>query len=151
MSLSEAFPEDFRADFAKQKLKIGSVIRVFVQDTNPPKEKRFILIGQSYDKLMFASIYINSEINPNVFHSAELRSLNVELIAADREYLDHDSYADCSMIFKRNADWLLHLIKSDPSKIIGELSAEDLKEISSRIKSARTITVAEKKTFGLFL
>lgn len=151
MSFSDAFPEDFRAEFARQKLKIGSVIRVFVQDTNPPKEKRLILIGQSHDKLMFASIYINSEINPNVFHNEELKRLNMELIAADREYLDHDSYADCSMIVKRNADWLLHLIKGDPSKIIGELSAEDLKEISSRIKSARTITAADKKTFGLFL
>lgn len=67
MSLSDSFPENFRKEFARRDLKIGSVIRVYVQDTIPPKEKRFILVGQSYDKLIFATIFINSEINPNVF------------------------------------------------------------------------------------
>lgn len=151
MSLSDSFPENFREDFALRNLKIGSVIRVYVQDTIPPKEKRFILVAASYDKLIFATIFINSEINPNVFPTQDLRDLNLELTAINRAYLDHDSYADCSKITKRNADWLLNIIDDDPSRIIGEVSEPDLKEIRAKIKSARTITPGIKKTFGLYL
>ncbi|ACU05352.1 hypothetical protein Phep_3157 [Pedobacter heparinus DSM 2366] len=94
MSLSDCFPEQFRQEFAERNLKIGSVIRVMVNDTNPPKEKRFILVGQSYDKLIFATIFINSEINPNIFPTQELRDLNLELLADSRSYLSHDSFAE---------------------------------------------------------
>lgn len=151
MSLSDSFPENYRKDFAQKNLKIGSVIRIYVEDTNPPKEKRFILVGQSYDKLLFVSIFINSDINPNVFHTEELKGLNLPLLASERDYLDHDSYADCSNMQKRNVDWLLDIVCEDPSKVIGEISEADLKEIRARIKSARTITPVMKKTFGLYL
>ena len=73
MSLSDSFPEDFRKEFAQRNLKIGSGIRVYVQDTKPPKEKRFILVGQSYDKLIFATIFINSDLNPNIFSTQDIR------------------------------------------------------------------------------
>ncbi|WP_442588894.1 hypothetical protein ACSBL2_22940 [Pedobacter sp. AW31-3R] len=150
MSLSDSFPEHLRQEFAQRNLKIGSVIRVYVQDTIPPKEKRFILVGQSYDKLIFATIFINSEINPNIFPQQELRDLNIELTTKDRAYLDHDSYADCSNIKKRNASWLLDIISIDPARVIGEVSEDDLKTIREKIKSARTISPALKKTFGLY-
>jgi len=151
MSLSDAFPENYRKDFAQRNLKIGSVIRVYVKDTDPPKEKRFILVGQSYDNLLFATIFINSDINPNVFHTQELKDLNFQLLAMERPYIDHDSYADCSNIQKRNTNWLFDIIGEDPTRVIGEVSESDMTEIRARIKSARTITPAIKKTFGLFL
>ena len=151
MSLSDSFPEDYKKGFAQRNLKIGSVIRLYVGDTNPPKQKRFILVGQSYDKLLFASIFINSEINPNVFPTQELKDLNLQLIASERDYLDHDSYADCSNMQKRSAEWLLKIIGEDPSRVIGEVSDADMKEIRTRIKSARTIAPSIKKTFGLYL
>lgn len=151
MSLSDSFPDQFRQEFAQRNLKIGSVIRIMVKDTNPPKEKRFILVGQSFDKLFFATIFINSEINPNVFPTLELRDLNLELLADGRSYLNHDSFADCSNIYQRNAEWLFNIIGNDPRKVIGEVSEDDLKQIRTKIKSARTIAPAVKKTFGLFL
>ncbi|MES2872102.1 MAG: hypothetical protein V4708_00160 [Bacteroidota bacterium] len=52
---------------------------------------------------------------------------------------------------KRSAEWLLKIIGEDPSRVIGEVSDADLKEIRTRIKSARTIAPAIKKTFGLYL
>lgn len=109
------------------------------------------MIGQSFDKIIFATIFINSDINPNVFPTQELKDLNLELLAMERTYLDHDSYADCSTIQRREASWLLDLIAQDPSRVLGEVCETDLKEIRRRIKSARTITPAIKKTFGLFL
>lgn len=151
MPLSDSFPEDFRKEFAARNLKIGSVIRVFMKDTKPPKEKRFIIVGQSSDQLMFASIFINSEINIKIFASQELKDLHLELTAADRDYLDHDSYADCSNLKKQDAAGLLKIINDDPSRILGNVSETDLREIKVRIKSARTISHSIKKQFGLFL
>lgn len=69
MSLSDAFPENYRKDFAQRNLKIGSVIRVYVKDTDPPKEKRFILVGQSYDNLLFATIFIINYLTDDSFPS----------------------------------------------------------------------------------
>jgi hypothetical protein len=151
MSLSDLFSEEFKAGFAERNVTIGSVVKVFVSDTNPPKEKRLILVGASYDKLFFASIFINSEINPNVFYSQELKDLNLELIAKDRDYIDNDSHADCSEIRKRDVEWLYRVVMDDPTRVLGRVSDDDLQQIRIKIKSAKTITAAMKKTFGLFL
>lgn len=151
MSLSNLFPEEFKEDFAKRNIKIGTVIKVFVTDTHPPKEKRLILVGISYDKLLFASVFINSEVNTNVFNSQELLALNLVLEAKDREYLDHNSHVDCSEIKKRDAKWLYQLVLEKPERVLGEVSEIDLQQIKLRIKSAKTISPATKKTFGLYL
>jgi len=150
-SFSDTFSNQDREGFAKRNLKIGSVIKVFVSDTKPPKEKRLVLVGISYDQIYYASIFLNSEINANLFNTTALKDLHIELKAVDRVYLDHDSFADCSQIQKRKAEWLLELISDDPSKVLGELNEYDLKLLQAKIKSAPTITPALKKTFGLFL
>ncbi len=74
--LGDSFPEEYKKRFAEKNLKVGSVIRALVTDTNPPKTKRFILIGISADKLAVGTLYLNTEINPNVFSTQELRKLH---------------------------------------------------------------------------
>lgn len=148
---ADAFSDNQREEFAKRNLKIGAVIKVFVSETTPPKEKRLVLVGISYDQIYYASIFINSEVNPNIFPTESLKNLHIKLKSENRAYLDHDSFADCSQLVKRKADWLLEIISNDPSKIIGQLSEEDLKSLQLKIKTASTITPALKKMFGLYL
>lgn len=109
------------------------------------------MVGISYDKIFYASIFLNSEVNVNIFSTTALKDLHIELKAEDRTYLDHDSFADCSQIQKRKAAWLFEIISNDPSKILGELSKDDLKLLKEKIKSATTLSPAIKKMFGLFL
>jgi hypothetical protein len=90
-------------------------------------------------------------VNANIFYNNALKNLHIELKAEDRPCLDYDSFADCSQIQKRRTDWLLAMIRNDPSKVLGELNEDDLKLLKAKIKSAPTITPAMKKTFGLFL
>lgn len=149
--LSDAFSEKDRESFANRNLKIGAVIKVFVSDTHPPKEKRLVLVGISYDQVYYASIFLNTEVNAKIFTTTALKDLHVELKAEERAYLDHDSFADCSQIQKRKADWLFEIISHDPSKVLGELNEADLEILQEKIKSAPTISPALKKTFGLFL
>jgi hypothetical protein len=133
------------------ELVTGTVIKVFLTETKPPKEKRLIVVGESFDKLLFATVFINSELNLNVFHSPELQSLNVRLEAAGRNYLSHDSYVDCSKITARRKTDIEQIIAKDPARLLGRLSQADYQLLRNVIKAARTISPAKKKEFGLFL
>ena len=96
MSLGEFFPDVFKADYARRNLEVGSVLKLYVKDTKPPKEKRFIIVGKNIDGLCLATVYINSEINEKINYSPELKELHLSFLAAGRTYLDHDSFVDCS-------------------------------------------------------
>ncbi len=73
MSLGEFFPEVFKADYARRNLEVGSVLKLYVKDTKPPKEKRFIIAGKNIDGLCLATVYINSEINENINYFSDKR------------------------------------------------------------------------------
>lgn len=148
-SVGDLFPDDFKSGFAKRKVVPGSVIKAFVKDTNPPKEKRFIVVAFDKSRVLLASVYINSKINPKIFNSSELQALHIPLKSQGREYLDHDSYVDCSSIYEKETQSIIEIIKSRPAAVIGELSTADFALIKSTLRNAKTISTALKKKFGL--
>ena len=150
-SIAEAFGDGERARFAADNLVIGVVILTYVADTNPPKEKRLIIVGESYDHFSVAAIYINTGLNINVFPTKELQSLNPKFTAKGRGYLNHDSHVDCSGLHPLNKAFLLSIIAADPGRVLGNVSEDDLHQIRGLIKSAKTIKPGLKKTYGLFL
>ncbi|WP_214070049.1 hypothetical protein [Mucilaginibacter sp. dw_454] len=150
-SLADAFPEEERQRFAAENLVIGTVIKTFVADTNPPKEKRLVIMGESFDHISLATIYINTDLNLKVFPTQELQDLNPEFLAAGRDYLEHDSHVDCTALHIMPKQQLNNIIGTDPGRVLGNLSADDLKQLRDLIKSAKTIKPSLKKTYGLFL
>jgi hypothetical protein len=150
-SLGDSFPKETKQEFSNRSLKEGCVIKCLVNDTKPPKEKRFIVMGISYDKVALGTVYINTEINPNVFPTQELKDLHLPLKAESREYLDHDSFVDCSKIYEKNLSEIKAIIEQTPTCCIGDLSAEDYKVIKDKIKASKNISPHVKKKFGLFL
>jgi hypothetical protein len=150
-SFADAFGDEERARFAADNLVIGAVILTFVADTNPPKEKRLIVVGESYDHVSVATIYINTELNINMFPTKELQDLNPEFIAEGRDYLNHNSHVDCSSLHTIKKDFLAVIVGADPARVLGNVSEDDLKKIRELIKSAKTIKPGLKKTYGLFL
>lgn len=150
-SLAGAFGDEERARFVTDNLVIGAVILTYVADTNPPKQKRIIVVGESYDHVSLAAIYINTELNINVFPTKELQELNPKFIAAGRDYLDHNSHVDCSTLHVVSKDLLGGIIGMEPSRLLGNITEDDLKLIRGLIKKAVTIKPALKKTYGLFL
>jgi hypothetical protein len=148
---AEVFGEEERKRFATDNLVIGAVILAFVADTDPPKEKRLIVVGEAYDHISVATIYINTTLNVNVFPTKELQDLNPEFNAEGREYLDHDSHVDCSNLHTIKKDLLAGIIAADPGRVLGNVSEDDLKAIKFLIRSAKTIKPGLKKTYGLFL
>lgn len=150
MNLGDYFPEELIDGYLKRSLKVGTVLKLFVYDTTPPKEKRFIVIGFSPDKLSLASLYINSEINTSINWSIEQQALQLELTSLTREYLDWTSYVDCSKFIIKDLTEIQKSIESRPDAIIGELSKEDLELIVTTIKHSPTINGKFKKRYGIF-
>lgn len=150
MSLSDFFPESCKEDFASRNLKVGCVLKLKVSDTNPPKEKRFIVVGITADSVRLATVFINSEINLTCLYTHELRELQHFFASSGREYLDHDSYVDCSKLFIRSKAEIFQAVIKRPESIIGHLSDEDLSAIRSKIISAKTIKGKDKKKFGFY-
>lgn len=85
--LGDFFPDKHKKDFAARSIKQGIVLKCLVDDTTPPKEKRFIIIGTDANKYVVATVYINTEVNENVFRTQRHKDLNIELKESGRDYL----------------------------------------------------------------
>ena len=150
-NLGDAFPQEFIDRFSEDKIKTGTVIRAKVKDTNPSKIKRFIIIGIDGEKVSLATVFINSEINPNIFPTLELQNAHLFLESENRDYLDNDSFVDCSTLIERSVEDLIDLIRNNPSTCIGEVNSLDMEIIKKKIKTVKTISINLKKKYSLFL
>lgn len=150
MSLGDSFSDKYKSDFSKRNLAIGKVLRLKVKDTNPPKIKRFVIIGFSEDKFSLASVYINSEINTKINWSLEQQELQLEFNSDKREYIDKTSYIDCSQLIIKDYNEIKSIVESRPDSVLGQVCKKDLKLIVAKLKGAPTIKGKIKKRYGLF-
>jgi hypothetical protein len=150
MNLGDHFPKENSNEYVERNFKVGTVIKLFVHDTTPPKEKRFIIIGFTEDKLTLASLYINSELNKNINWSQEQQALQLELTPEDRDYLTTHSYVDCSKFIPRDALEIKENLLKRPEAILGNVSKSDLETIFNYLKGAPTINGKFKKRYGIF-
>jgi hypothetical protein len=149
MSLGDLFPKRFREEHATRNLKEGSVLKMFVDDTTPPKEKRFIIVGFSGDRAQLATIYINSEINLQVNYSPELQSLHLFMQADGRDFLDHNSFVDCSQLTQRDVSAMYETTVERPDAVIGVINDDELLQIRRKLAGAPTIKKWLKMKYGL--
>ena len=148
-NLGDFFPEETRRQLADNNLKIGAVLRFHVPFTNPPKTKRQIVVGFDNDNILLATVLINTEINPNVFPNQILRDLHLKLETNNRNYIEHDSFVDCSKVRPQNKSEIIALLTLEPTAHLGELAPNDLAIVLEKIRNAHTISVHEKRRFGL--
>lgn len=129
-------------------IPLGTVLRMMVTDTTPPKVKRFIVVGQSADCLTLASVYINTELNMKVNYNLDLRCQHIELEAIGRDYLDHTSFVDCSKLKIMELEELRAIIQKRPAAVIGSLNSQDFELIRRQIICSTTIKGKIKKRYG---
>lgn len=128
----------------------GIVLKLFVSETNPPKLKRFVVIGCSQDEMQLATVYINSQINKRISFSIELECLHFKVKSIGRSWLDHDSWIDCSDLIVRQTTEIVSAVRKRPEAIIGKLSAEDFNGVISLLKTSPKIKGKTKRRFGLY-
>lgn len=129
---------------------IGTVLRMMVKDTTPPKVKRFVIVGESADTLTLASVYINTELNMTVNYNLDLQSQHIEFQATDRDYLDHPSFVDCSKLKIIERAELCTIIQNRPAVVIGKLDHQDFEVIRRQITCSPTIKGKIKKRYGFY-
>ena len=149
MPIGDFFPEELREQLSENNLKIGSVLRYGRTDTNPPKPKFGVVVGFDAYNIWFASVYINSEINPYLFPTQRLRDLHLPLEAKDSSYLSHDSFVDCSQIHVDDVNTIKTLMTNDINIHVGNLSDADCKQVLATLKTAHTIPAKIKQRYGL--
>jgi hypothetical protein len=78
-----------------------------------------------------------------------MKSLHLKMDSTDdRPYLDHTSYIDCSNIFEQDIATAIELMADAPTTHLGDLSEQDLQDVTEKIKNAKTIAPKLKKKYG---
>ncbi len=140
----------FKTQGRQCALKIGMVLKLYVKDTTPPKEKRFIILGFTEDRISLASAYINTEINPNINWAIELKEQHVFFDKTGRPYLSHASFVDCSKLIFRTTAEIQAAINNRPDAVLGELSSIDLRILVNKVINSITIKGKQKRKYGFF-
>lgn len=148
-SFGDFLPKETKEQLANENFKVGSVLKYHVDFTTPPKIKRVIIVGFDAERVLFASVFINSEINPKIFPSKELQDLHIAFDAVNREYLSHSSFVDCSNLIEQDIAAIKQKLSDSPDMHLGFLSEADLNEVQSKIKGAKTIALEIKEKYGL--
>src|SRR4051794_12476435 len=95
MRLADSFSPDERRESFRRQFRTGLVIRLFCPFTAPPKEKRLLIVSVLPRPLFFV---INSDRNEYKQRRPRLLEQQVILRQASYDFLDHDSYVDCSRV-----------------------------------------------------
>lgn len=148
-NLGDFFSKDLKEQLASHNFKTGAVLRYHIEFTNPPKIKRLVVVGFDAQKVLFASVLINTEINPKIFPNPALKDLHFELDVANRPYLDHTSFVNCAEIFEQEVEIVRNKLVEQVNTHVGELSEQDLAAVLEKIRGAKTISLKLKRKYGL--
>ena len=140
--LSTFLSDDDRRDYALSALAPGHVLYLHVEFTRPPKDKYLVILCRGSRPLLFL---INSRIPALSQTTAELRACQVRLTPTQNDFLDHESYLDCSDLIDgmRESDIVAQLI-ADPSRVCGKLTDETKRQLISIVRRARTLSKFHK-------
>jgi hypothetical protein len=146
-NLADSFPESFRKGFSERNLILGSVIKIY--DPWAEKYKIHIIVGFDKEKILTATVRINSEKNINVFSSPYLKNLCHTLRKKQNIFLKWDSFVDCSKLLEWETSELLDILIEKPGILQGNIEEKELDIIRSVLATARTIEPKKKKKYGL--
>lgn len=146
MDLSDFFPEDFKDQFANEKIDLGTTLLVEIPDFNISHKKFAIIVGVSQE--IVGMVIINSEININVFRTSFMQSQHILIpLEGHEDFLEKDSYIDCTKLQQHSKSEILDFIKNNPSKVFNA-SDDVCRKINMMISSSKLIPLSEKRMFG---
>jgi hypothetical protein len=145
-SLADSFSEKFKEEFAERSVKTGSIIKIY--DKEAKKEKWHLIVGMSTDKILLASVRINSELNVNCIPDKS-RPYHTYIKKEKNPFLAHDSYVDCSKLITYKRHDFVKWVEKNTQNLLGEMTEKELDTIKSIIADCPEIEPVNKKQFGL--
>ncbi len=134
------------------RLLVGSVVKVFIRVTTPPKYKRFVIVGHSDDGYIGVAL-IDSKLNNNVHRQERTKAFILPLEKNEERdhFLDHDSFVDCTTLHPFSKRLIREALNEDENaEYYGGISIGDLSKIRKAIvQNNHTIPFAVKAFFNL--
>ena len=137
----------------EEKLEIGTLIRTVIsideglvfKDGRKQKPKKMVIIGvDSERQICYSSVLVNTKMSPKSAYSESFLATQYLLLQTNYpDFLKYDSYVDCGMLFS------IPLKKLLEGEYFGKLTEADLQGIFDVLKTTETLTVKEKKRFGI--
>lgn len=137
----------------EEKLNIGSLIRTVIsideglvfKDARKQKPKKMVIIGvDSERQICYGSVLVNTRMSQKSAYSESFLATQYLLLQTNYpDFLKYDSYVDCGMLFS------IPLKKLLEGEYFGKLTEADLQGIFDILKTTETLTVKEKKRFGI--
>lgn len=137
----------------EEKLEIGTLIRTVIsideglvfKDGRMQKPKKMVIIGvDSERQICYGSVLVNTKKSPKSAYSEPFLAAQYLLLQTNYpDFLKYDSYVDCGMLFS------IPLKKLLEGEYFGKLTEADLQGIFDILKTTETLTVKEKKRFGI--
>ncbi|MDR0618697.1 MAG: hypothetical protein LBG17_02235 [Bacteroidales bacterium] len=148
-TLGDSFPKEIKESNAVNAIKKGTVIKCFMKNTIPEKEKRFIVLGKDCNNNYIGVVFINSKLNFNINYNEELRALQFFIKKYDNDYLDKDSYVDCSQLIELDYISVKAIITENPARILGKVKRVDIDHVCDLVRSSPKIEPIKLEMFGL--
>jgi hypothetical protein len=143
--IGNSFPEKDKIDFAKRKLVRGSIIYCYAEIAK--KNKRILIIGITNDKYYAGVLLFNTD--KYFIYNKYLSSLQIHFSADQREYLDHDSYLDCSHIHEIENQKLFDTLVNNPKNFLGSMEKQDFDNVCTTVANAKTMSKKFIVKYGL--
>jgi len=137
------FGEGFKRDYAQQQLVPGRILYLYCRLETATKDKFMVLAAVEPSPLL---LVINSRIPRFIQGNPSLRACQVCLRASEYDFLDHDSYVNCTQVLDGiSLEAIVEQFADDVSRLKGELTAADRAQISAAVRRAPTVSPAHKQ------
>ena len=137
MNLGEHFSDAEKAKFVERNLRPSHVIKLFCHTTKPPKEKRLVIASINPELLLFV---INTEIPRFKASRPYLKTQQILLEKAQQNFIDYDSWLDCSEVFREfSVELVKEILLNDISRILGKLNNDVIAQVMDVVSESETL------------
>jgi hypothetical protein len=141
MTLGASFPPDYLRDQLQRRLVPGAVIKIRARmDDGQVREKRFVVLAVSESTM---TCVINTRISRFIQHRGDLHRCQVPMPVSAHDFMDHDSFVDCSRIRSYPTAVVLADLCRQPDWVLGQISPALRQDIATALKFAPTLSAAE--------
>jgi hypothetical protein len=141
MSFGSGFPEDYRLEQIRRRLRPGVVIKLFRRmDDGRLHEKRFVVLHVDAHT---TTCVINSEISHFIRARPALLRCQVGMRVEEHDFMNHDSHIDCSRLRAFLTEDVIADLMARPEWILGDASGDCCSAVIEGIRKSETLSVAE--------
>ena len=139
MDLNVRFSPEERLKFVRERFQAGAVIKLDCDFTKPPKPKRLLVVAANRKRpLLFI---INTSPTDFAKQRPRLIDQHLPLAKTDENFLDHDSYLDCSTAYDNfDKGDIEQILADDTSLILGKLSPKSAEKMLEIVADSPTLS-----------